>query len=380
MKFELGQRIIDRIRGKDKREKQERLISDKDISVIVQGAIDKNTILCLKSIRKYLPDAEIILSTWENSDVSGLDYDKLVLGKDPGAPEYTRSDGAVTPCNINRQLVSTINGLKVASKYFSLKLRSDLFLSNNNFLKYFSRYQTRDNNYQFFDRKVLISSIYTKKCSHINHMPVCYHPSDWIFLGLTNDLIKYFDIPLADNTNFFNWTYKNPLNNPYPKSNERYYIEQYYFINSFSKKFDLKYYDLTCWSAYSINLWKQLLINNFIVIDNIDLGIYSNKHSYLFNRNNGIDKSFKGLIWSSDYDCLYKSSLKRKVSYDELNSFKKLSFYDFGFNSKIENLKKKINMCVFKIYSKTKIGETYKIRFLGFKITVNQNSPFDGRF
>ena len=40
-------------------------IDKKDISVVVQGAIDKEwTPLCLKSIRKYLPESEIILSTW----------------------------------------------------------------------------------------------------------------------------------------------------------------------------------------------------------------------------------------------------------------------------------------------------------------------------
>ena len=58
----------------------------KDISVIVQGAINKNeTIKCLQSIRQYLPGAEIILSTWEGSNITDLDYDNLILSKDPGA-------------------------------------------------------------------------------------------------------------------------------------------------------------------------------------------------------------------------------------------------------------------------------------------------------
>ena len=62
-----------------------KMIETKDIAVVVQGAIDKeNTPKCLMSIRKFLPDAEIILSTWEDSDVAGLDYDNLLLNKDPG--------------------------------------------------------------------------------------------------------------------------------------------------------------------------------------------------------------------------------------------------------------------------------------------------------
>ena len=60
-------------------------IDTKDISIVVQGAVDpKNTPKCLTSIRKYLPGAEIILSTWEGTDCTGLDYDVLVLNKDPG--------------------------------------------------------------------------------------------------------------------------------------------------------------------------------------------------------------------------------------------------------------------------------------------------------
>ena len=59
-------------------------IDTKDISVVVQGAIDKGyTPLCLKSIIKYLPESEIILSTWEGREVDNLDYDVLILSEDP---------------------------------------------------------------------------------------------------------------------------------------------------------------------------------------------------------------------------------------------------------------------------------------------------------
>ena len=47
-------------------------IDTNDISVVVQGAIDQiNTPKCLRSIRKRLPGAEIILSTWEGSPIDG---------------------------------------------------------------------------------------------------------------------------------------------------------------------------------------------------------------------------------------------------------------------------------------------------------------------
>ena len=61
------------------------LVDNKDITVVVQGAVDREkTPICLQSIRRMLPGAFIILSTWEGTDVDGLEYDDVVLSEDPG--------------------------------------------------------------------------------------------------------------------------------------------------------------------------------------------------------------------------------------------------------------------------------------------------------
>jgi hypothetical protein len=87
------------------------MINTDGLSVIVQGAIHSEfTPLCLQSIRKYLPDAEIILSTWEGSNVDGLEYDILILNEDPGYKKHCRDN------NTNRQLVSIQGGLKKVSR------------------------------------------------------------------------------------------------------------------------------------------------------------------------------------------------------------------------------------------------------------------------
>ena len=85
------------------------MIDSKDISVIVQGSINKKeTVKCLKSIKKILPKAEIILSTWEESDVTNLDnlYNILLLNKDPGASYYYKTETEIKYNNLNRQIVS----------------------------------------------------------------------------------------------------------------------------------------------------------------------------------------------------------------------------------------------------------------------------------
>ena len=53
----------------------EEKITSRDISVVVQGPIHKGrTKKCLQSIRKNLPEAEIILSTWDDNCTTGLGH------------------------------------------------------------------------------------------------------------------------------------------------------------------------------------------------------------------------------------------------------------------------------------------------------------------
>ena len=144
----------------------------------MQGAVDrKYTIKCLKSIRKKLPRAEIVLSTWEETDVSGLDYDVLVLNKDPGAYVFT-SDGKKQ--NQNRQILSTKNGIKKTSRKYVLKIRSDMKIMGTRFLSYFDKYNCFEDKYRIFEKRILISSYFTRDSRVASWI---YHPSDWCFSG-----------------------------------------------------------------------------------------------------------------------------------------------------------------------------------------------------
>ena len=173
------------------------MIDSKDISVVVQGAIDNiETRKCLISIRKYLPDAEIILSTWEGSDTSSLDYDQVIYNKDPGAIIIDESDGKKIYNNMNRQLLSTQSGLDKVKRKYTLKVRSDLILNGNSFLKYFDKFQKRIDNYKLFERKIIIPSLVTRYYINLYKKSgwalTPFHFSDWWFLGLTKDVKTYF--------------------------------------------------------------------------------------------------------------------------------------------------------------------------------------------
>ena len=81
------------------------MIESKNITVIFQGAVDKKTTpLCIDSIKKILPEAYVVLSTWEGSDITGCNCDEILFSKDPGGFK----DKVVNfTNNLLRQLVST---------------------------------------------------------------------------------------------------------------------------------------------------------------------------------------------------------------------------------------------------------------------------------
>ena len=66
-----------------------------EITAVVQGPVEEvYTRLVIESIRRYLPGARIVLSTWKDANIAGLDIDELVINEDPGAPAFIKKNGA----------------------------------------------------------------------------------------------------------------------------------------------------------------------------------------------------------------------------------------------------------------------------------------------
>lgn len=256
------------------------MINSKYISVVVQGAIDKqNTPLCLASIRKFLPGSEIILSTWKGSDTTDLDYDVLIENIDPDAISY-RSNGAVN--NLNRQIVSSHAGLDKVQRKYALKFRTDLIMTSDSFLAYFDKFPKRNNEYKIFDHRVLTSTLFSRENIIGDVNGFCYKcplaPSDWWFLGLTEDVKKIFDIQLVEEPYFSQYFTGKRKDDDFMW---RFPPEQYIGNNLLKHNPAWAKYEMTDTDNYpfeTIELSKQLLTNNFIFLGFKESGIYMNKY------------------------------------------------------------------------------------------------------
>ncbi len=166
-------------------------INDSEISVVIQGPVRGNeTVECIASIRRFLPKAEIILSTWEGADVEELDYDKVIFNVDPGSNGYIKIYPHPQVSNLNRQLVSTQNGIKAVQRKYCLKIRTDGKIINDNFLSLFPKYCFIDSDVSPLKARIMVEGL----CTSVEGS---FCVGDWWHFGYTEDVKKWFDTPLS---------------------------------------------------------------------------------------------------------------------------------------------------------------------------------------
>jgi hypothetical protein len=256
-------------------------VSAEDISVLIQGGLiatpgdrlsNSATLKTIQSVRAHLPEAEIVLSTWEGSDTGGLECEHIVLSKDPGSVKYHNSE---VHNNTARQIVATQAGLACVSRPYTLKLRTDAILTHGRFLKYFDLYKKRCDVIRILENRVLVSMIFSHNADCYPYTLFC--PSDWFQFGLSSDIRMLWDIPLPvepDNTYYF---LQNPRPEPdyHPKSYNRYHPEQYLWLSFLRKHttIDCKHH-----SDVSVTLkrYSELsLTNNLQILNPWQSGIIS---------------------------------------------------------------------------------------------------------
>lgn len=260
-------------------------IGSSDISVVVQGPVISApelapaaglTARCLESIRRHLPDAEIVLSTWSGSDTLGMMYDLLVENDDPGS-QICHSRVSLYN-NVNRQIVSSLAGIKRATRPYTVKVRSDILFTGSGFLEYFGKYPCRCDQMRFLRERVLNCTLYAKNPRR--HFPFPFHPSDWFFFGLREDLLAIWDIPLAQEPEMSRWfeTHPRPVPDLFPHLLLRNLPEQYIWIAFLHKFEDINLAFPWERSPQTVDLSERSFANNLVFLEPHRIGIRSLKH------------------------------------------------------------------------------------------------------
>lgn len=251
-------------------------IAYEEITVVVQGPVEEiYTRLVIESIRRYLPGARIILSTWKDSYIAGLDIDELVINEDPGAPTFIKKNGARHSDNRNRLLVSTKGGLERVTSKYVLKLRSDCILAGDGIVRNYGRYPLKTEDLCITKNKLVVGELCNLTRLRFDETTVDFpfHISDWFFFGLTEDLRRYFaDTEIESLEQMTQWNFKNnmvisPDDEIGQNWKRRYNAEQYFFISALRRKYDIEYWDISDFSEKTAEQSSIAIINNFEVLN-----------------------------------------------------------------------------------------------------------------
>src|SRR5262249_25429781 len=148
---------------------------------------------------------EIVVSTWEGANLRGVDHDVLVESADPGG-----TGRATYNPNTNRMIVSSLEGVRAATRPLVCKLRTDMQFVSDVLLTHWDRWGERADGGRWgeradelrvFERRLLAPNVFSRRPSYLAPFPL--HPPDWSYFGLREDVELLFDAPLmsrADTT------------------------------------------------------------------------------------------------------------------------------------------------------------------------------------
>ena len=272
-------------------------IDSHDISVIIQGPVFTQTSKqaphgmtqqVLRSLRQHLPNATLILSTWKDQHIQGLDADLILQLDDPGTTNFYKLGANADNLynNANRLIYSTQAGLQQVKTKYTLKIRSDLLMCHSLCSAYLYQFQHSDAPWQVLQQRLIAFPIYSLKHEILDRQngnpliqPRPFHVSDWAYFGLSTDLKHLFDCPLQDEPTTSRWfeTRPKPANDIWPDRLWRYSPEQYITANLAQRTLGIQLEHSSQDDIEILQASVRFIANNFIILDQQQWGLWSLK-------------------------------------------------------------------------------------------------------
>lgn len=220
--------------------------------------------------------------------------------------------------NMNLQIAAARNGLSLVNGKHTLRVRSDLVFLDRSFLEQYCRLSSLPRgDASVFVRRVLISSLFTLNPFTIERMPL--HFSDWFNFGLTEDVVRLWDVPLIpfkDSVYYRTNKHATASNILERLFNSRLAVEQHVIFNCFKRYFEgliLEYHN----DHTSIDLAMDILLDNFLICDLIQTKcVFAKYASSLFEPIMQIQcitsDDWRAMVNARDVD--YRKTLADKIS------------------------------------------------------------------
>jgi hypothetical protein len=275
-----------------------------DLSVVFCGPVElpdahfPGTAAAAARIRELLPDAELLLATWEEAELDeqfDRVFDRVIRFPDPGSTVLGRLSGWECKVNYRRLACAAWQGAKAARRRWLWRIRCDCYAEHVKALEVYAREHAefKPNKYFFFSSPILIPNLYTRDSRRGGAM---LHPSDIMHIGRTKDLVAYFDAAV-----------RGPFYKPSLGVGEggELFPEQMMWISALRRfRPNPKWRNARSVSPALVVAANLSLLGNFLLADFAQLGLISKK-----------DFSTKGwpknCFSPKDFSCLRRQSFRR---------------------------------------------------------------------
>jgi hypothetical protein len=301
-----------------------------DLTILVQGPFfefgNYNSNKNIEILKKVFPNANILISTWENENKFKLENEEIIFNKDPGFIKDEHVGSSTLGSNILRQIISVENALTKINTKYTLKIRSDCYFESNKILSVNHKLFNRSEAFKIFDERIVISSLgsFNQKKTKI-----LFHFNDWFNYGLTKDLKKIWTSKISkDDINFYKKNPKKKQNIIGRNWDLRYTAEQFIYYKSINNYLKFKLEHSQDFSKEKLNFANKYLINNFYLEDINNIDFCFPKYDPRINSNlskNSTNLLSKNLIYIS-----YDNKEWKKLYYE--NSIKYLFHINFNLN------------------------------------------------
>ncbi|KZZ48883.1 MAG: WavE lipopolysaccharide synthesis family protein [Saccharospirillaceae bacterium] len=249
-------------------------ISTDDLTFVIQGPL-AGVDSCVSSIHKYFPGAPIVVSTWRDESIEGLNVDQIILS-DPLVPflDFNERNNYIAS-----QVLSTSMGLAAVKTEFAVKVRADHFFENGNLINIIEEMVrcggeclSSKSKYSLLHNKIGMSDLISRDPTKV---PLLFHPSDLIHFGYTKDLIDLWcGDSIEEGDAMFPVVQRRLFGNLLGYSRMKHVPEQTLMIRWLDKHgvyVELPYAGFSSYSMFRIS--ESYISYNFMIISWKDLGL-----------------------------------------------------------------------------------------------------------
>lgn len=177
-------------------------ITEDQVTFLIQGPLVVSggrqvTKDLMSKLRLQYPRSQLVYSTWLDTPTdAAIGANSSIFICDPG---YQQDEKTSAQSNAIRQILGAQAGLKLVTTPYTIKLRSDLVVVGRGMIKVLNARPIQfDSPYRVTEETLMaidFTSINPWKSSKL-----LFHPCDWIYGGLTEDLVRVFavgDLPVS---------------------------------------------------------------------------------------------------------------------------------------------------------------------------------------